>query len=412
MNALRSLLMLVACAAPASAGDWPQWLGPRRDASSDEKVPAWKGQLKELWRQPMGEGNSSPVVASGRIFVHTKPNDKNIEAVVAFDAATGKELWNTSYDRADFKSLYGNGPRATPYVVDGKLYSYGITGVLSCFDTTSGKIVWQVDTWKELSAAKLFFGAACSPLVDQGRVYLNVGGKGTSVVAFDAADGKVVWKSLDDPASYSSPILLRDGDVKQLIVLTGKGLASLDPSGGQLYWQFPLVDKLFESSTTPVRIGERALASSITYGSAALRLQTKDGKPSYTEDWKNTELTSYFATPVATEPDHVYMVTGRLPLPGRPGEADLHCVDMKTGKKLWTRPKVGEFHTSLLRTGNNKLLMLEEAGDLVLIDPDPKEYRELARAKVCGHVWAHAALADGKLYVRDDKDVLCLELPK
>jgi len=314
MNALRSLLMLVACAAPASAGDWPQWLGPRRDASSDEKVPAWKGQLKELWRQPMGEGNSSPVVASGRIFVHTKPNDKNIEAVVAFDAATGKELWNTSYDRADFKSLYGNGPRATPSVVDGKLYSYGITGVLSCFDTTSGKIVWQVDTWKELSAAKLFFGAACSPLVDQGRVYLNVGGKGTSVVAFDAADGKVVWKSLDDPASYSSPILLRDGDVKQLIVLTGKGLASLDPSGGQLYWQFPLVDKLFESSTTPVRIGERALASSITYGSAALRLQTKDGKPSYTEDWKNTELTSYFATPVATEPDHVYMVTGRLPL--------------------------------------------------------------------------------------------------
>jgi outer membrane protein assembly factor BamB len=412
MNPMGSLLLLLVCAASATAGDWPQWLGARRDASTDEKVPVWKGPLKELWRQPVGEGNSSPVVASGRLYVHTKPNDKNVEAIVAFDAETGKELWNTSYDRAEFKSLYGNGPRATPSVVDGKLYAHGITGVLSCLDTATGKIVWQADTWKELSAAKLFFGAACSPLVARGRVYLNVGGNGTSVVAFDAASGKVIWKSLDDPASYSSPILVREGDLKQLVVLTGKGLASLDPSNGQPYWQFPLVDKLFESSTTPVRVGERVLASSITYGSAALQLQSKDGKPAYVEDWKNAELTSYFATPVATEPDHVYMVTGRLPLPGRRGEADLHCVDMKTGKKLWTKPKVGEYHASLLRTGDNKLLMLEEAGDLVLIEPDPKEYRELARTKVCGHVWAHAALAQGKLYVRDDKDVICLEFPK
>jgi outer membrane protein assembly factor BamB len=412
MKPMRSLLLLLVCAAAATAGDWPQWLGPRRDAATDEKVPVWKGPLKELWRQPTGEGNSSPVVASGRVYVHTKPNDQNVEAIIAFDAETGKELWNTSYDRAEFKSLYGNGPRATPSVVDGKLYAHGITGVLSCLDTASGKVVWQVDTWKELSAAKLLFGAACSPLVDQGRIYLNVGGKGASVVAFDAANGKVIWKSLDDPASYSSPILVRDGDVKQLVVLTGKGLASLDPSNGHLYWQFPLVDKLFESSTTPVRVGQRVLASSITYGSAALQLQAKDGKPTYAEDWKNADLTSYFATPVATEPDHVYMVTGRLPLPGRRGEADLHCVDMKTGKKLFTKSKVGEYHASLLKTGDNKLLMLEEAGDLVLIDPDPKEYRELARTKVCGHVWAHAALAQGKLYVRDDKDVICLELPK
>jgi outer membrane protein assembly factor BamB len=232
------------------------------------------------------------------------------------------------------------------------------------------------------------------------------------VVAFDAADGKVVWRCLDDKASYASPVLTGDGPARQLISFTGEGLASLDPADGKLYWQFPLVDRLFESSTTPVRVGDRLLASSITYGSAALNLETKDGKPAYAEAWKNPELTSYFSTPVGVDADHVFLVTGRLPLPGRPGEAALHCVDMNTGKKLWTRPKVGEYHASLLRTGDNKLLLLEEAGELVLLDPDVKQYHELARTKVCGHTWAHAAVANGKLYLRDDKDVICVELPK
>jgi outer membrane protein assembly factor BamB len=412
MNPLRATLLLFLCVIPARAGDWPQWLGPRRNASTTEKVPVWTGSLKELWRQPVGEGNSSPVVVAGRVYVHDKVKDKSVEEVIAFDSASGKELWRAPYERAALDFKYGNGPRATPAVVAGKLYSYGITGVLTCFDAADGKIVWQVDTWKELAAPRLFFGAACSPLIDGGRVYLNVGGVGHSVVAFDAAKGSVVWKSLDDPASYASPILIGKGPSRQLIVFTGKGVASLDPGEGKLNWQFPLVDKLLESSTTPVKIGDRLLASSITYGSAVIRLDSNDGKPGFAEAWKNPELTSYFATPVAVDPEHVYMVTGRLPLPGRKADAALHCVDMETGKKLWTRAKVGEFHASLLRTGDKKLLLLEEAGELVLLDPDPKEYRELARAKVCGHTWAHAAVADGRLYLRDDKDLICVELPK
>jgi outer membrane protein assembly factor BamB len=412
MNLQRATLLLLLCALPAAAGDWPQWLGPRRDASTTEKVPAWKGELKELWRQPVGEGNSSPVVVAGRLYVLARVGDKNVEEVIAYDAANGKELWRTPYDRAEFKSLYGNGPRATPAVAGGKVYTYGITGVLTCFDAAKGNIVWQDDTWKTFSAPKLFFGAASSPLVDGNRVYVEVGARGASVVAFDAADGKVVWKSLDDKASYASPVLTGEGPNRQLIAFTGEGLASLDPADGKLYWRYPLVDRLFESSTTPVRVGDRLLASSITYGSAALDLETKDGKPARADAWKNPELTSYFSTPVSVDADHLFMVTGRLPLPGRPGEASLHCVDMKTGKKLWTKPKVGEYHASLLRTGDNKLLLLEEAGELVLLDPDVNQYHELARTKVCGHTWAHAAVADGKLYLRDDKDVICVELPK
>jgi outer membrane protein assembly factor BamB len=412
MHPTRALLLFLLCALPASAGDWPQWLGPRRDASSTEVVPVWKGALKELWRHPAGEGNGSPVVAGGRVFIHAKVKDANVEEVVAYDAVGGKEAWRTPYDRPEFKSLYGNGPRATPSVADGKVYAHGITGLLTCLDAASGKIVWQVDTQKTLGAPKLFFGTACSPLLDRGRVLLDVGAKGASFVAFDAAKGDVVWKSLSDPASYASPILTGDGAARQLIVLTGTGLASLDPAGGERYWEFPLKDALFESSTTPVRLGDRLLASSITYGSVALNLETKDGKPAYSVAWKNQQLTPYFSTPVGVENDHVFLVSGSNPLAIRKAEATLHCVDMKTGKSLWNKPGVGEYHASLLRTGDNKLLLLEEKGDLVLLDPDAKDYRELARTKVCGHTWAHAALANGKLYVRDDKDLICIELPK
>jgi outer membrane protein assembly factor BamB len=243
--------------------------------------------------------------------------------------------------------------------------------------------------------------------VEQNHVLVNVGGKGASVVAFDQDTGAVAWKNLDDPASYSSPIVFGQGKERQVVFLTQQALVSLSPNDGRLFWRFPLVDLLFESSTTPVRTGDLLMASSITYGSVGLRLETKDGRPSATQVWKNDALTCYFSTPVAVGQDYLYIVTGtKPPFP----QATLHCLEAKTGKELWKKPKVGKYHAALLRTGNDKLLMLEEAGDLVLLDPDPKEYRELARAKVCGETWAHPALANGRLYVRDNKEIICLRL--
>jgi outer membrane protein assembly factor BamB len=409
MPRLASLVVCLLCCSPAAAGDWPQWLGPHRDGSSPETVAPWKESLKILWRQPAGEGNSGPVVADGRVFIHAKVKDQDKEQVDAFDAKTGKPLWQVQYSRAAFKSLYGNGPRATPTVAGGHLYTFGITGVLNCFDTATGAEVWRVDTVERFKAPKPFFGMSCSPLVEDNRLFLNVGGKGASVVAFDRDKGNVLWQSQDDRASYSSPIALDQGDARQVIFLTQQGLISLKPTDGTLYWRFPLVDQLLESSTTPVRCGDILLASSITYGSVGLRLETKDGKPDASKVWKNDMLTSYFSTPVAVGTDTIYMVTGTKP-PAFSNQATLHCIEARTGKELWQRPKVGKYHASLLRTGDDKLLMLEEAGSLVLLQPDTKEYRELARAKVCGETWAHPALADGKLYIRDDKELLCVEL--
>jgi outer membrane protein assembly factor BamB len=408
---LRSLALLVLVGAPAAAADWPQWLGPRRDNSSPETVAVWKAAPKVLWRQPVGEGNGSPAVAGGRVFVHSKVAGQNKEEVVAYDAGSGRELWRVPYERAKFSSLYGNGPRATPAVADGRVYTFGITGVLTCLEAATGNKLWQVDTLKELGAKNLFFGMSCSPLVEGDFVLENVGAKGASVVAFDRVKGTVAWKALDDKASYSSPIIFGKGKERQAVFLTGDGVVSLSPADGSLFWRFPLKDTLLESSTTPVRAGDSLVASSITYGSAGLKLQTKDGKPAYKEEWKNKALTCYFSTPVAVGKDHLYMVTGSNPLSFNANPtATLQCVEAATGKGLWKKEKVGKYHAALLRTGDGKLLLLDDGGELALLDPSPKGYRELARSKVSGPTWAHPALSDGRLYVRDDKELICLKL--
>jgi outer membrane protein assembly factor BamB len=408
---LRSLVVSLLFAPVVAAADWPQWLGPTRDGASPEAVRPWRAPPKVLWRQPVGEGHSSPVVAGGKVYLLTKVADQNEEALSAYEANSGKRLWQTAYAREPFKSLFGNGPRATPAVADGRVFTYGITGVLTCFEAAEGKQLWQVDALQKYQAKNLFFGASCSPLVEGSHVFVNVGGAGAGVVAFKAEDGSEAWKALDDRASYSSPVAFGEAPNRQVVFLTQKGLKSLNPADGRVWWDYPLTDKLLESSTTPLRVGDLLLGSSITFGSVGLHLESKGGKPGAAEVWKNGALTCYFSTPVAVGTEHVYMVVGTNPLAGkRPPEASLQCVEAKTGKVLWTRPKVGKYHAALLRTGDGKLLLLDDSSRLMLLDPDPKEYRELARADICGETWAHPALANGRLYVRDQKELLCLQL--
>jgi outer membrane protein assembly factor BamB len=405
----RTLLLFVLCTAPAAAADWPQWLGRNRDCSSPEIVVPWKTPLKVLWHKAVGDGHSSPVVAGGKVFLHTKVADKDQEQISGYDAKTGELLWHTAYDRASFFGVFGVGPQATPAVADGRVYTYGVTGILGCFNAADGKEVWRIDALKELKAKNLFFGAACSPLGDGDKVFVAVGGPGASAAAFKTDKGELGWKSLDASASYSSPILFGKDKDRQLVFLTGAGLASLNPTDGNVYWQYPVKDAANENSATPVHTGDTLLASTVKFGGVALKLETKDGKPAAMKAWKNPELTCYFSTPVAVGSEQIYMVTGQFGL--LDATSALRCVETKTGKELWKKEKVGKYHAALLRTGDNKLLMLDDFGNLTLIDPDPKEYKELSRSKVCGATWAHPALSDGRVYLRDDKELICVEVP-
>jgi outer membrane protein assembly factor BamB len=410
MSYLRCLAILVFTAAWSAAADWPQWLGPNRDGSSSEKIAPWKKDLKPEWKKSVGEGHSSPVIANGKVYLHTKVAKEDKEEVTAYDVKNGNVVWTFAYDRGEFKSPFGLGPRATPAVADGKIYTFGATGILYCLDAEKGSEVWHVNTLKDFKAKNLFFGMSCSPLIEGDLVLVNVGGEGASIVAFKKDKGDVAWKALDDKASYASPIAVGKGKERQVVFLTAAGLVSLNPKDGSVFWKEPLVDVLNESSTTPVRIGDDLLlASSVTFGSMGVQLETKDGKQSATRLWKNGELTCYFSTPVPVGKEYVYMVTGTVSLTGS-ASSTLRCVEAKTGKEKWKKEKVAKYHAAMLRTADDKLLMLDDTGNLILIDPDPEKYKELARSPVCGQTWAHPALSNGQVFLRDEKELMCVPL--
>lgn len=392
-----------------SGADWPQFLGPSRDNSTPERVQPWKGELKALWRQPLGPAHSSPVVAQGVVYAFYEPEGKNADALAAFETRTGKRLWENSYERAEFKPPFGAGPRSTPLVHQGRIYTYGGTGILACWNAQDGSLLWKVDTLAEFQARNLFFGVSTSPIVIEGdKVVVMVGGPQAGIVAFDIRTGQAVWKATQEPASYASPIFVR----QQLIFLGGSHLLGLSPQG-QLLWKFPWegrVGGLVESSTTPVWTHDLVIGSTVTSGTVALRLTSKGKQIQPEKVWVNKQLTCYFSTPVVVG-DYLYMINGAASLLNP--SITLRCVEVNSGKIVWERKDVGRYHAALLRCGppgEEHLLLLDDHGHLILLAPAPTGYKELARSKVCGPTWAHPALVDGHLYVRDERELLCIPL--
>jgi outer membrane protein assembly factor BamB len=405
--------VLLLCAAAAEAGDWPQWLGPKRDGSTTEKISPWKEKEppRVLWRAPVGPGFSSPVVAGGRVIIHACVRDEEAEEVVALDAATGKPLWKDSYRRPPYTSVLGNGPRATPTVARKRLYTMGVNGLLTCYDIEKGKRLWQVDLYKQFKADIPAFAVCCSPLVVGNRVIVSVGGSGRCVVALHAETGEVQWRALDDPASTSSPVLFAGGErprgtAPDVVFMTPLRLVGLDPLDGTLRWEHPMVFQPRGTSPTPVAAGGNLVASTQVHGAVAVHVGTKDDKLSASPAWQNQEARSYFSSGVAGD-GLLFLATNVVE--GLPSTA-ITCLDAKTGKELWKKEKVGYYHAGLIRTGDGKLLVLNDAGLLTLLDVDAKGAKEVARAKVCGGTLITPALSDGRLYARDGKELICLRL--
>jgi outer membrane protein assembly factor BamB len=397
-------------AAPAKAADWPQFLGPNRDDTTKEVVEPWKGDLKPLWKQPVGDAHSSPVVADGIVYAFYQPKGKNADALAAFDAKTGERKWEKSYDRAEYKPPFGNGPRSTPAVSEGKVFTYSGLGILACWDAKTGAIDWKVEPLKEFKTANPFFGTSTSPIVVDGKVIVMVGGKGSGVVAFNVKDGKPVWQATDDPASYSSPTKVGN----QLVFLTGAHLLGVSTKGQKL-WSVPFEGKvgpIIESSATPIEAGDLVIGSTVSSGAIALKVTEKDGKYTTQEAWRNKTLTCYFSTPVVVG-EYLYMVNGTASITNP--TITLRCVELKSGKVAWEKKGVGAYHAAILRcgpAGRERLLMLNDEGELTLFEPNAKEFKPLAKSKVCGKTWAHPALVDGRLYLRDEKELVCVELKK
>jgi outer membrane protein assembly factor BamB len=393
----------------ASATDWPQFLGPTRDGTyhGDDLAASWgsNGPAK-VWEKAVGQGFSGPVVSDGRLILFHREGDR--ERVAGFDAETGEEKWNFDYtcDYTDGYSPGDYGPRATPAVANGRVYSFGIAGKLHCLDVASGEKIWRVDTRKEFGARPGYFGLASSPLVEGDAVLINVGGKNKAgIVAFDKNSGDVLWKVTDDEASYSSPVAATIDGKRHAFFFTRSGLKDLDPSTGDVRFEFPWRARIQSSvnAATPVVVGDLVFVSA-SYQTGAALLKVTAG--THKKVWSSDEsLSNHYSTSVHRE-GYLYGFDGR-----HEGRPSLRCVELKTGDVAWEKKLSGD--GAIVRTGG-RLLIVTSKGELVVVSASPDGFRELARATVVDGsreaVRAHPALAAGRLYVRGPGRLVCLDL--
>lgn len=390
----RDLLLSLCAPAAALAGDWPQHLGPQRNGEYPDADFSWKGgPLKTAWTYTVGAGFAAPAVASGRLYAfHRVGGDEILDAL---DAAAGKHLWSSRYPtgyRDDFG--FDEGPRAAPCIAGGRVHTYGAEGTLTATDAATGKRLWQRNAMKDFGAPKGYFGAVCSPAVFENKVLVGVGGANNGgIVAFDAATGKTVWQALPDEAGYSSPALTVLNGQPRAVFFTRTGLVVLDPRDGKVHAQFRWRSRSQASvnAATPVVRGNQVFLTS-SYGTGAVLLDMTSGQPKVI--WSGDDsMSSHYATPVLKD-GFLYGYHGRQEM-----GAELRCVEWKTGKVKWTRDKFGAGSILLVR---DSILMLTEAGQVVLAEANPAAFREVATYQAMeGTVRAYPALANGTLFLRN-----------
>lgn len=392
---MKFVIAALSAAVVLLAADWPQLLGPSRNGiAADVRGTPNLSSARQLWKKPIGAGFSGPAVASGRLIVFHRQNDREI--VESLDPKTGARQWVFEYATA-YRDDFGfdEGPRAVPTVSGGRVFTFGAEGVLHGLDLATGRKLWRVDTASKFGVRKGFFGAAASPLVEGSTVYLNVGGqKGSGLAAFDAATGEVRWTAGDDDAGYSSPVAATLDGVRSILFFTREGLVAADPAKGSIRFRFPWRSRTNASvnAALPVVSGNRVFLSS-SYNTGAALLDVAGDK--VTRLWSGDEsLSAHYATPVLRD-GYLYGFHGRQEF----GQA-FRCVEFATGKVMWSQDGFGAGSVILAGT---RLVIVKESGEAVIAAADPKGFRVESKAQLLpGVVRAYPALADGVLYLRNE----------
>ena len=398
-------MLALALGAHGIAADWPEVLGPGRNGvyGGPSLSETWgRTGPRVVWRRQIGAGLSGPVVVQNRVILFHRVSNR--EVVEAIDAASGKTQWRYAYPtsyRDDFG--FDEGPRAVPVVANGAVYTLGAEGQLHVVDLASGTKIWSEDTMRRFGVPKGFFGAAGSPLVEDGRVVANIGGKNAGIVAFDAKTGKVLWTATEDGASYSSGIGATIAGRRYAIFLTRNGLVGLDSTAGQVRFARPWRARQATSinAATPVISGDSIFISA-EYGPGAGVLRF-DGSKLH-DVWSSDDvLSNHYATSVHYG-GYLYGFHG---MAGRIAQS-FRAVEFQTGKVRWSQDGFGAGSVTL---AGNRLLILRENGELVLAAASPDGFKPVVRAQILPPtVRAYPAIADGMLYVRNDDTLVCLDL--
>jgi len=393
--------------------DWPQWLGPYRDGStSDENLLAeWPADLmtsRKVWEADIGTGYSTVSIANGRAV--TMFTENNEEVVRVWDAKTGAHLWDHRYE-GKFQSSEGSGPRGTPALEGDLAYTIGGTGIMYCLDLAKKAVVWQLDLLTEFKAKNMHWGFSCSPLIEGDMVFVHPGGpNGNSIVALDKKTGAVRWHSLDDSAGYSSPVISNAGGERQAIFLTGKALVSLKPETGELNWRYKWETQYDCNIATPVVFADYIfVAAGYNHGCALVRVE-KDGESLKVHRVYEARraMRAHMATPVFFN-GHFYGFD----------DDQLTCMKYVYEAKEKIEPlwKEDKFNKGNLLLVDNRLIVLGQNGNLALAEASPDGYKEkshvqafeVERGERC---WSMPVLAQGRLYLRGPKKLICLDLRK
>ena len=386
--------LLLAGTGSAWAQDWSQWRGANRDGkAAGFKAPdTWPKELSQKWKVAVGRGDATPAVVGDKLFVFAR--DDASELTVCLDAATGKELWKDKYDAQAATEPRGQhpGPRSSPTVADGKVVTYGVRGTLSCLNAADGKKLWRKDDFG--SFPRFFTGS--SPMVVDGLCIAQLGGENQGgVIAYDLTTGAEKWKWTEDGSAYASPTVLTVGGVKMIAALTAKKVVGIGVADGKLLWSLPFAAQgMAYNAATPVVDGDMLIYSGSGRGTKAIKIEKTGDAFAAKELWSNTENGVQFNTPVLKN-GQVYGISQR---------GDLFCLDAKEGKTLWTTKLGGGGFGSIVDAGS-VLFALTPQGDMVVFEPNDKEYKNLSTYKVGADTYACPVPSSRGLFVKDKDSV-------
>ena len=395
-----AIAFLILFASFAWNADWPQYRGINRDGISKETaiIKTWPATgPKVVWKTPVGDGYSGMAIVGNRIYT-MDAKDKD-EFVVCIDATSGKEIWRYRND-SNFINDQGNGPRGTPTVEGDVVYSFGAQGILSALNAKDGSKIWTRDVKKDVGGKVPIWGFSSSPLIEGGLLILPVGGSdNNAIVAFNKKNGEIAWRSQGDEPGYSSAIATSIKGVRQILAFSGTKLLSVAPVDGKLLWSFPWKTDYFVNAAVPIVMPDDKVFISTAYdvGAAVLKVNAAGGKHSVQEVWLSKSMRNHFNTSIYHN-GHIYGFDNAV----------LKCIDANTGEDKWKKSGFGK-GSLLLADGH--LIVLSERGQLLMVEATPTEYKEKASAEVLqGKCWTMPTLVNGKLFVRNQKEMVCLDL--
>jgi outer membrane protein assembly factor BamB len=408
------------------ADDWPQWLGPNRDAiwredGIIEKFPTNGPPVR--WRAGIGGGYAGPSVAKGRVYVADRrlATGASFERVLCLSEADGALLWKYEYE-CPYTISYPAGPRVAPMISAGKVYTLGAEGNLFCLSADDGKVLWSRDFKKDFGIKAPVWGFAGHPLLDGNRLICLAGGPGSTAVAFDKDTGKEIWRALSaQEPGYCSPVIYPAGGKRQLIFWHPEAANSLNPETGEVYWSVPFKARMGMTIATPCKMGDWLFFTCFYNGSLMLRLDP--AKPAATPTWRTLEesekdttyLNAVMCTPFL-EDGYIYGVCSY---------GQLRCLQADTGKRVWetfqatTAGVAVRWANAFIVKNGDRFFLFNEKGDLIIAKLSPRGYEEVSRAHLLeptgsaagrAVLWSHPAFANRHVYARNDKEIICVDL--